>query len=82
MKKLNEKILKYKDLQIKVSRMWKVEVKTTPQQHNNTSYRGALGTIEENCRKELEMIPGKQSQCEEQKIAINGTTHILGKILG
>ena len=30
MKKQNEKILKYKELQIEVSRMWKVEVKTTP----------------------------------------------------
>ena len=61
MKKLNEKILKYKDLQIEVNRIWKVEVKTTP------VIVGVLGTIEENCRKELEMIPGKPSQYEVQK---------------
>ena len=76
MKKLNEKILKYKDLQIEVSRMWKVEVKTTP------VIVGALGMIEENCRKELEKIPGKLSQYEVQKIALNGTAHTLRKILG
>ena len=61
MNKLNEKILKYQDLQIEVSRMWKVEV---------------------NRRKELEMVPGKPSQYEVQKIALNGTAHILRKILG
>ena len=71
MKKLSGKILKYEDLQIEVSRTWNVEVKTTP------VIVGALGTIEENCRKELEMIPGKPSQYEVQKIALNGTAHIL-----
>ena len=76
MKKLNGKILKYEDLQIEVSRMWNVEVKTTP------VIVGALGTIEENYRKELEMIPGKPSKYEVQKIALNGTAHILRKILG
>ena len=35
------------NFQIEVSRMRKVEVKTTP------DIVGALGTIEENCRKEL-----------------------------
>ena len=59
-----------------LSRIWKVEVKTTP------VIVGALGTIEEKWRKELEMIPGKPSQYEVQKIALNGTAHILGKILG
>ena len=38
--------------------------------------------IEENCTKELEMKPGKPSQYEVQKIVINGTAHILIKILG
>ena len=56
--------------------MWKVEVKTTP------VIVGTLGTIEENWRRELEMIPGKPSQYEVQKIVLNGTAHILGKILG
>ena len=49
---------------------------------NNTSYRGALGTIEENCKKELQKIPGKPRQYEVQKIVINGRAHKLKKILG
>ena len=64
---MEEKNLIFKDLQIEVSRMWKVEIKTTP------VIVRALGTIEENCRKELEMIKGKLSHYEVQKIVLNGT---------
>lgn len=54
-KKLNDKFMKHKDLQIEISRMWNIKVKATP------VIVGALGTIEGNCRKELDLIPAKLS---------------------
>ena len=78
MKKLNEKILKYKDLQIEVSRMWKVEVKTTP------LIVGHWERLKKTAEKSWRWYQENRAsmRCRIVLIALNGTAHILGKILG
>ena len=71
-----EKRLKYKDLQIEISRMWNVKTKVV------AVVGGALGTMSDNFNKEIELIPGKPSAEDIQNIALNGTAHILRKVLG
>ena len=53
-KKETEKILKYKDLTIKIQRMWNVKTKVIP------VIIGATGTISKSFRKYVSNIPGKQ----------------------
>jgi hypothetical protein len=74
-KKEAEKILKYKDLIIKIQRMWNVKTKVTP------VIIGATGTISKSCRKYLSSIPGKHDIKELQKTAILGTAHTLREVL-
>ena len=76
LKKETEKRLKYKDLQIEISRMRNVKTKVV------AVVLGALGTMSNNFNKEIELIPGKPIAEDFQNIALNGTAHILGKILG
>ena len=52
-KKEAEKILKYKDLTIKIQRMWNVKTKVIP------VITGANGTISKSFTKYLSNIPGK-----------------------
>ena len=75
-KKETEKRLKYKDLQIEISRMWNVKTKVV------AVVVGALGTMSDNFSNEIESIPGKPSAEDIQNIAMNGTAHILRKVLG
>ena len=76
LKKVTEKRLKYKDLQIEISRMWNVQTKVV------AVVVGALGTTSDNFSKEIELIPGKPSAEDILNIALNGTAHILRKVLG
>ena len=76
LKKVTEKRLNYKDLQIEISRMWNVKTKVV------AVVIGALGTMSDNFNKEIELIPGKPIAEDIKNIAMNGTTHILRKVLG
>ena len=75
-------MLKYKDLQIEISRMWNVKTKVV------AVVVGASGSMSDNFNKEIESIPGKPSAEDIQNIALNGTAvlisaaHILRKVLG
>ena len=74
-KKEAEKILKYKDLTIKIQRMWNVKTKVIP------VIICATGTISKSFRKYVSNIPGKHEVKELQKTAILGTAHLLRKVL-
>jgi hypothetical protein len=74
-KKVAEKILKYKDLTIKIQRMWNVKTKVIP------VIIGATGTISKSFRKYVRNILGKHEVKELQKTAILDTAHILRKVL-
>ena len=71
-----EKLSKYKDLEIEVSRMWKVRTKIVP------VITGALGTIKKELNQNLHLLPGHRSAIEIQKIALMSTTNIILKVLG
>ena len=74
-KKVAEKILKYKDLKIEIQRMWNVKTKVMP------VIIGASGTISKIFRKYVSNIPGNHEVKELQKTAILGTAHMLRKVL-
>jgi len=65
-KKETEKILKYKDLTIKIQRMWNVKTKVIP------VIIGASGTILKSFRKYVSNIPEKHEVKELQKTLIFG----------
>lgn len=71
-----EKLSKYKDLEIEISRMWNCRARTVP------IVIGALGTVKKAFDQNLKMLPGHPSASEVQKIALMGTAHILRKVLG
>ena len=70
-----EKLSKYKDLEIEVSKMWKMKTTTLP------LVIGALGVIKKGMRWTVAKIPGTINIEELQKIALMGTAHILRKVL-
>ena len=70
-----EKLSKYKDLEIEISKMWNVKTRTIPM------IIGALGVIKKGTKEHLENIPGKIPLCELQKIVLNSTAHILRRAL-
>jgi hypothetical protein len=74
-KKEGEKILKYKDLTIKIQRMWNAKTKVIP------VITGATGTISNSFRKYVSNIPEHHEVKELHKTAILGTSHILRKVL-
>jgi len=74
-KKVAEKILKYKDLTKEIQSMWNVKTKVIP------AIIGATGTISISFRKYVSNILGKHEVKELQKTAILGTAHILRKVL-
>ena len=63
-KKEAEKILKYKDLTIKMQRMWNVKTRVIP------VIIGATGIISKSFRKYVSDIPGNHDVKELQKTAI------------
>ena len=73
--KVAEKLSKYKDLEIEVTKMWGMKTTTVP------VVIGALGVIKKGIEKHIEKIPGKVNITELQKIALLGSSHILRKVL-
>jgi hypothetical protein len=74
-KKETGKILKYKDLTIKIQRIWNVKTKMIP------VIIGATGIISKSFRKYVSNIPGNHEVKEVQKTAILGTAHVFRKVL-
>jgi len=70
-----EKLSKYKDLEIEVSRMWSLNASTVP------VIVGALGMIKKGYQKHLDKIPGESTIQEIQKIVLTSTAHTLRKAL-
>ena len=70
-----EKLSKYEDLEIEVSKMWKMKTTTLP------VVISALGVIKKEMRLTVEKIPWAIKIEELQKIAMMGTAHILRKVL-
>jgi hypothetical protein len=70
-----ENIFKYKDLTIKIHRMWNVKTRVIP------VIIGATGTISKSFRKYVSTIPENHEVKELQKTAVLGTAHILRKVL-
>lgn len=70
-----EKLAKYKDLEIEISKMWLLKTMTIP------IVVGALGMLKKGFNKYLDQIPGNSNQYEVQKIALTSTAHILRKFL-
>ena len=73
--KVTEKVLKYKDLEIEIKRMWGMKTKTMP------VVIGALGVIKKESKKYLDDIPANICLQDLRKTALLGTAHILRKIL-
>ena len=70
-----EKLAKYKDLEIELTKMWKMKTITVP------VICGALGMIKKGTQNHIDKIPGKIHLSEIQKITLNGTAHILRRFL-
>ena len=70
-----QKLSKYKDLEIEVTKMWKLKTKTIP------VVIGALGMIKKGTQNSIDQIPGKPSLQEIQKIVLTSAAHILRKVL-
>ena len=73
--KVVEKLSKYKDLEIEISRMWKIETEMIP------VVIDTLGVIKKGPEKYIERIPGTSNINELQKSTLLGTAHILRKVL-
>ena len=71
-----EKINKYKDLEIEVSRKWTVRTKIVP------AIAGALGAFKKGIDQNLQLLPGHPSATELQKIILINTAHIIHKLVG
>ena len=73
--KVAEKLSKYKDLEIEITRMWGMKTQIVP------VIIGALGVIKKGIDKQICKIPGNINVTELQKIALLGSAHILRKVL-
>lgn len=74
-RKESEKILKYRDLEVDIRRMWNMKTNTIP------VVIGATGTVSKAFSKYIKKLPGWHSAKEIQKQAILGTAHIIRKTL-
>jgi len=70
-KKGTAKLSNYKDLEMEISRTWKVRTKTVP------VVLGASGTIKKGLDQNLQLLPGHLSAIRVQKITLMSTTHHL-----
>jgi len=75
-RKETDKLSKYKDLDMAVSRMWKVRTKTVP------VITGALGTIRKGLHQNCQLLPSHLLTMELQKIMLMSTAHVICKVLG
>ena len=73
--KIFEKLSKYKDLEIEVTKMWHLKETTLP------VVIGALGMVAKAASNYVSQIPGTPSLTELQKITLMSTAHILRKVL-
>ena len=73
--KVSEKISKYKDLEIEITRMWQMKTEIIP------VAIGALGVIKKGSEKFISEIAGNINLQETQKTTLLGTAHILRKVL-
>ena len=69
--KVAEKLSKYKDLEIEITKMWGLKTITVP------VVIGALGVVTKGIKKHIDKIPGKINITELQNIALLGSSHIL-----
>ena len=65
----------YKDLENKVSRMWKVRTKIMP------AITGALGTIKKGLNQSLQLLPGHRSAIGLQKVTLMSAAQSICKVL-
>ena len=72
--KVAEKLSKYKDLEIEITKMWGLKTITVP------VVIVALGIVKKGIEKQIDKIPGKINITELQKIALLGSSHILRKV--
>ena len=70
-----EKMSKYVDLQIECQRLWNKKVEVIP------VIIGAIGIVDKNIKKYVGRIPGHHNIYSLQRSAIQGTAHILRKVL-
>ena len=73
--KIFEKLSKYKDLEIEVTKMWHFKTTTVP------VVIVALGMVVKTAPNYVFQIPGAPSLTELQKITLVGTAHIMQKVL-
>jgi hypothetical protein len=66
------KLSKYKDLEIEVSRMWRVRTTVVP------VVIGALETIKKGLEQNLRWLPGHWLVIELRKVALMSTAHSIG----
>ena len=70
-----QKLSKYKDLEMEVTKMWKLKTKIIP------VVIEALGMIKKGIENFIDQIPGKPSLQEMQKTVLTSTAHILREVL-
>jgi hypothetical protein len=75
-RKETEKLSNYKDLEIDVSRVWKVRTKIVP------IIITALGTIKKALGKNLQLLQGHPLAIELHKFTLMSTASIICKVLG
>ena len=74
-KKHAEKLAKYSDLRVEISRMWHCRTLVVP------VVLGALGTVHAGIARWLDMIPGHHNLQHLQKTVLLGSTRILRKVM-
>ena len=74
-KKHAEKLAKYSDLQVEISRMWHCRTLVVP------VVLGALGIVHAGIARWLDIIPGHHNLQHLQKTVLLGYTRILGKVM-
>ena len=70
-----EKLSKYKDLEIEVTKMWEMKTSKVP------IIMGALGLVKKGCETYINQIVGHLRFEELQNIALLGSAHILIRTL-
>ena len=70
-----EKVSKYRDLEIEIQKMWHLKTTVMP------VVIGALGMLKSKSEDHIKKIPGNPCLQELQKIVLNGTAHLLRRVL-